>query len=301
MAKTANVGRLSISLDANTIRYINNIKKAGLETERRVNMMNKAFSRLKKKSDTSLNKVIGRLGGLAAAYLSVGFAMQKFNQNREMLDQLAKTSDALGINQEKLQALHHVGELNGVTVTQLNLSLQRMQRNLGDAADGTGQTAKALLKLGISIREIEDMSPDKQMELLAKELTSVEKQTDKAKLAQDFFGRNGVRVLKVLEALKKDGLEPTSQALEDMGVNLKRIETKKIEDMNDAIFKVTEVLSGLINRVIIKLAPHLEKFADYFLDLTKETKGFSDQLALSFNIIWRAVLMSLVWFVKCGI
>ena len=289
MARTANVGRLSVSLDANTIRYINSIKKAQVQTDARLDKMSKSFRKLKSSADGSIGSMVMRLGALGGAYLSLGFALSTFNKQRELLDQLAKTSDALGIQQKKLQALQHVGELNGVTVTQLNTSLQRMQRNLGDAADGTGETAKALHKLGINIGDISKMSPDEQMQKLAESLTQVKLQTDKAKLAQDLFGRNGVRVLKVLDALNKNGLNKTAQALEDMGIALSRVDTQKVEDANDAIFKSQQVLEGLANKVTIALAPKLQEISESFITMSKENKGWGDEMAVAFDIIWRGL------------
>ena len=287
MARTANVGRLSVSLDANTILYINKIKKLADVNEKKLNQMERAFKRLRSKGTKSLNGLIKKIGMAGAAYISFGLAMQKFNQQREFLDQLAKTSDALGIQQQKLQALQHVGELNGVTTTQMNLSLQRMQRNLGDASTGTGEAAKGLKRLGLNIETIEKMSPDEQMEALAHGLGDVALQTDKAKLAQDFFGRNGVRVLKVLTALKNKGLDETTKSLNDMGIALNRADTAKIETMNDSIFKVQQVLNGLINKIIIKFAPAIQSIADKFVDASKETKGFSEAMQVSFNVISR--------------
>jgi hypothetical protein len=287
MARTANVGRLSVSLDANTILYKNKIKKLADINEKKLSQMERAFKRLQTRSSKSLNGLIKKIGAAGAAYISFGFVLQKFNQQRELLDQLAKTSDALGIQQEKLQALQHVGELNGVTTTQMNLSLQRMQRNLGDAATGTGEAAKGLKRLNINIDELEKMKPEDQMEVLAHGLGNVALQTDRAKLAQDFFGRNGVRVLKVLTALKNKGLDETSKSLEDMGIALRRADTAKIESMNDSIFKVQQVLNGLINKIIIKFAPAMESIADSFIDASKETKGFKEVMETTFNVISR--------------
>ncbi len=288
MARTANVGRISVSLDANTVRYINNIKKAQVATDKRLDTMSKKFKRFGKNAQTSMDKIRkGALGLVAGLGAVSAISLVWINRQREMMDQLAKTSDALGIQQERLQALQHVGELNGVTTTQLNTSLQRMQKNLGDAAKGSGESALALHQLGINIGEITKLSPDKQIDLLANSLTNVELQTDKARLAQNIFGRNGVRVLKVLEALKKDGLEPTAQALSDMGIALNRVDTAKVESANDAIFKTQQVIEGLVNKLTIALAPVLEELSNDFISMAKDSKGFADDIATGLEVVTR--------------
>ena len=58
----------------------------------------------------------------AAAAATVGIAMVK--SQLSTLDALAKTSDALKIQQERLQALQHVATLTGTSAAQLGVNLE---------------------------------------------------------------------------------------------------------------------------------------------------------------------------------
>jgi hypothetical protein len=238
--------------------------------------------------DTGLQKTrkglnsIGKWGTAAAAAVAVGAAAIVRSQ-LDVLDSLAKTSDALGIQQEKLQALQHIGELTGTSNEMVNRSLERMQRNLGAAARLGGASADALEDLGVSVKDIIKLKPEEQMEVLAKALSGVENQVVKASIANDIFGRNGTRMLKMLDQLKKEGLDPTVKSLNDMGVSLTRIDTSKVEQANDAMFKAGQVATGLANKLTVKLSPILESISNQFIDGAKDSEGFSSVVDDSFN------------------
>ena len=225
---------------------------------------------------------IGKWAGAAAAAVAVGAAAIVKSQ-LSVLDSLAKTSDALGIQQEKLQALQHIGQLTGTSNEMVNRSLERMQRNLGMAARMGGASANALEDLGISVDDIIKLKPDEQMEVLAVSLAKVENQALKASIANDIFGRNGTRMLKMLDQLKNEGLDPTVKALDEMGVSLTRIETSKVESFNDAMFKSSQVTEGLANKLTVRLAPILEAVSNLFVDGAKETQGYGKVIDTVFD------------------
>ena len=75
-----------------------------------------------KRTREGLNQV-GKWSAAAAAAAVVG-AAAIVKAQLTVLDSLAKTSDALGIQQEKLQALQHIGNLTGTSTEQLNKSIE---------------------------------------------------------------------------------------------------------------------------------------------------------------------------------
>ena len=205
------------------------------------------------------------------------------------LDSLAKTSDALGIQQEKLQALQHIGELTGTSNEQVNKSLERMQKNLGNAARNGGASADALSDLGVNVNEIIKLKPDEQMEQLAIALSGIDNQAERASISNDLFGRSGVRMLKMLDQLKDEGLDPTVKAIDSMGISLSRMETTKVENANDALFKAQEVVTGLANKLTVKLSPIIEAISNQFIDAAVETEGFGGTIDTVFDGVLKVI------------
>jgi len=194
------------------------------------------------------------------------------------LDALAKTSDALKIQQQNLQALQFQAELSGVSTEQLATNLERMQRRIGQVARSGGPAAKTLEEIGISAKDIVELSADKQLEEIAKSLGGMENASLRASIAMDLFGRDGVRMIKMLEGLKKDGLQGTVEELENLGIALTRLDTAKVEQANDAMFKSGQAVEGILNNVTVKVSPILQAMGDEFVKNAALTKGFGDTI-----------------------
>ena len=217
----------------------------------------------------------------AAAALAVGTAMIK--SQMQQLDALAKTSDALGVQQKQLQALQHVAELTGTGAAQLSVNLERMQRRIGEVARKGGQAEAALTEIGIAAKDMINLPADEQLVRISQAMQGVDNASIKASIAMDLFGRDGVRMLKMMEQLGKDGLAPTVADLEAMGVALSRLDTAKVEQANDAMFRSSQVTSGLLNKVAVKLSPIIEGIANSFTDAAKESGGFGDSIDSVFS------------------
>jgi predicted nucleotidyltransferase len=242
-----------------------------------------------KKTDSALASNLASFAkwaaGAAAAYMSVKKVADQFS----ILDNLAKTSDALGIQQERLQALQHVASLTGTQADQLSVNLERMQRNLGRVAREGGPAGKALEDIGISARNIINLPADKQLEAIAGAMGSVENNAIKASIAQDLFGRDGVRMLKMMEQLKADGLDPVVSELEQMGVALSRVDTAKIELANDALYKAQRAGDAIFQQLAVKVSPIIQGLSEAIVKLSKDHNRLAEIIDNTFNFAVKAV------------
>lgn len=265
MAVTGSVGAINVKVSADATGFHATMNKVG-------NKVATTASKVRESGNT-----YAKWGAVAAtAAFAVGSAMVK-NQMKVM-DSLAKTSDALGVQQKQLQALQHVAELTGTGAAQLGVNLERMQRRIGEVARKGGQAEAALSEIGIAAKEMISLPADQQLVRISQAMSSVDNASIRASIAMDLFGRDGVRMLKMMEQLGKDGLAPTVDELERMGVSLSRVDTAKVEQANDALFRTQQVTDGVINKIAIKLSPIIEAMSNNFLDAAKESNGFSDTI-----------------------
>lgn len=218
-----------------------------------------------------------KYGAVAASAMAATTAAIVSAQSKS-IDHLAKTADALGVNIGKLQALNHVAELNGVSSDQMAKGLQRMEKGLGEAARKGGASADALKDVGLNVKDIIDLKPDQQIQMLANALGGIENQSTRASIASDLFGRDGIRMLKVLTQLRKEGVEPTSQELTKLGVTMSRMDAAQVEAANDAFFKAKQVIDGAAKTLTVKLAPYIEEVANRFTEAARESGGFGDEI-----------------------
>jgi hypothetical protein len=199
------------------------------------------------------------------------------------LDVLAKTSDALKIQQKNLQALQHQASLTGTSAQQLATNLERMQRRIGEVARKGGAAGEALEEIGINAKEMVNLSADEQVVKIANAMGGMENASLRASIAMDLFGRDGIRMMKMLEQLKGEGLQGTITELENLGVALDRVDTAKVEQANDAMFKSQQVLEGIVNKVAVRISPTLEAMSNQFLNSARSSKGFEESVDSAFK------------------
>ena len=265
MALTGAVGAINVKVSADATGFNASMNKVGSKvaaTSKRVRASANTYA---------------KWGAVAAtAALTVGAAMVK-NQMK-VLDALAKTSDALGVQQKQLQALQHVAELTGTGAAQLSVNLERMQRRIGEVARKGGQAAAALSEIGVSASEMIELPADQQLVRISQAMVGVTNSSIKASIAMDLFGRDGVRMLKMMEQLGQNGIAPTVAELEALGVSLSRLDTAKVEQANDALFRTKQVTDGVVNQIAIKLSPLITQMGEDFLNAAKEGEGFGSTI-----------------------
>ncbi|MCX7806097.1 MAG: hypothetical protein N3A38_13025, partial [Planctomycetota bacterium] len=117
-------------------------------------------------------------------------------------DTLAKASDRTGLSVEALSELSFASQLAGTNFEELETGLKNMQRTLGAAFAGTGTVAEKLTVLGLSVEKLSGLSPEAQFEAIAKAISRVADPTVRAAAAVDIFGRNGTKLIPLMQNLQ---------------------------------------------------------------------------------------------------
>src|SRR5690606_22999722 len=73
------------------------------------------------------------------------------------------------------------------------------QRTIYDAGRGLSTATDALADLNLTMRDLENLSPEAQFKLLAERLNGIDDPTRKAAIAMTIFGRSGTQLLPMLE------------------------------------------------------------------------------------------------------
>jgi hypothetical protein len=218
-----------------------------------------------------VGKVLGAIGaaaGLAAAAGLTALTIQQLNA----ADAIAKTSDRLGIQTEKLAGLQLAANLAGASNEDLEKGIAKMLKSIGDAEKGTGAQADALARLGLTVEELKRMSPDEQFRLIGERLNALPSQADRVTAAFDLFGRSGVTLLNTLQA-GAGAFEDAQQKAELFGLALDRADVSKIEAANDRVSELRELFNGLARQIAVQVAPFIAAGAQAFIDWATQGKG----------------------------
>lgn len=228
-----------------------------------------AVNKLKSAAKITTVGVAAMVTGVAGATAGL-FAMTK--GTAEAYDVVGKFAGRIGISTEALSAYHYVAELSGVTQQTLNMGFQRMTRRISEASTGTGVATKALSELGISIDSITGKSPDQQFEMIAGAMEGVANQSDKARLAMQFFDSEGVALIQTMQG-GVAGLRDMKKEAEKFGLIISDAAANNAAEFNDSLSRMKGSIKGLKNAFSEKLLPVFTDLANQFANYIADNRG----------------------------
>jgi hypothetical protein len=193
-------------------------------------------------------------GGFARATSAIS---RYVSDIRKTIDESAKLAQRTGIAVEALQGFQIAASRSGVN--NLEGAVQRLTISIGDAGQGVKTAQDGLSRLGLSFEDLSRLAPEDQFRAVAREISKLPSQAEKAAAAADLFGRTGVELLPLFAA----NLSEIEERSAKLGMILSRDQTSAIEAMNDALADVSDTFRGIIGQVTANLAP-----ADYADDRT---------------------------------
>jgi len=224
--------------------------------------------KLKKAMATGWKKIpFKKMLAGAGAFLGARALVQKFMSTIKKLDKMGKVGAKLGIHVPALGELGYAAQRAGIETNTLEMGLQRMTRRVSEAALGTGEAQGALKELGLSAAQLTQMSPDKQLHMIAEAFKNITSPAERVRLAMKLFDSEGVAMVNML----RDG----SAGLTAMGARYTaltgQISTTEMEDFSDAMLDLQTAFDGAWMQIAQKLAPAMSEFFEdmpYYVDLT---------------------------------
>ncbi len=282
----ATIGSLIVDLGANTARFASDLNKAQKKSKSFTSKIKKQFKAMRRSVNRS-SAAFKRMGLAIVAVATVGFALL-VRASFKTIDALAKTADKLGISTKALAGLQHAAELTGVAQNTLEKSLTKMQKAIFDADRGLLTYKQHFDALNLSTKDMMKLSPDQQFAAIAEALNKVENQTLKTAIAYDIFGGRGTALINTLK-LGAQGLREVAKEAEILGIAVSRVDAAKIEESNDAWTRVKASIQGVANIIAVQLAPFIKFISDLFVQASKDSNGFRDQVLSGVTAIVKAV------------
>jgi len=191
--------------------------------------------------------VVGSISGAAVQFAATG-------------DAIAKMSARTGIAVETLSAMSFAAEQSGADLQTFEKGIRRMQSTINDAGMGLSSATDSLAALGLNISDLEGLSPDKQFEIIANALASVEDASLRAALAQRIFGRAGTALLPLMSA-GAGGFAALRAEAERLGLVMDAETAKQAEVLTDAMNSLRRGFGAIAFQVGSAVAPVLSSLA----------------------------------------
>lgn len=169
-------------------------------------------------------------------------------------DAIQKMSLRTGLSATALSELKHAAELSGTSLEGLEIGVRRMQKVIYDAEKGLSTANDALKYLGVSLTEIQGLSPEEQFFRLASAIADIEDPSLRAALAQEVFGRAGTRLLPML-AEGSEGLEAMRQEAHELGIVFDQDAANAAARFNDDMLRLKQSFAGAFMELGNRLIP----------------------------------------------
>lgn len=220
----------------------------------------------------ALGKVAGVAIGTAAAIGAAAAATVAFTS--KMVEGIEAVSDAaarLGTSATKLSELHFAADLANVSAESLNNSLQIMQRTAATAAESGGKVAESLSRMGISAKDFSSLPVEQKLGLVADKFSGMADAGQRARLANELFGRSGAQMLQMLNQ-GSAGLAAAAEEARKFGVVIGPQQAANAKAYGDMLDRVGAAGTGLGRTVASELIPMITGLGNSFANFIAENR-----------------------------
>ncbi len=197
-----------------------------------------------KKEATSLGAVLRQgLGigtGMQLAAGAVGLLKNSLQATvgdaLRLSDEIKNQSEALGLTAEAYQVLRRELTLAGVEAGRITMAMQTQQQSMAAARQGAGAAAQAYKDLGLSVAEIERLSPQDRIIAVARATESATDRTRAFQAAGQILGQRGLpQLLNALKNLSTEGYDAVAKSARAAGFVMGDETVARLSKAKDAI------------------------------------------------------------------
>ncbi len=269
------VAELQVQLEGQTKQFDRKIKAS----ENRLKTFEKTGNRATKSVGGGLSR-LGSIAGPAIAALGVTVLATRLISAAKNVtaftDAIGKQADAVGTSTAFLQEFRVAVTLTGGSVGGADKALTKLNRNIAEAAEGTGPAADAFQQLGIPLEEIEGLALPDVVGRIAQGISQLESPAEKTAVAIDLFGRSGDKLVNTF-AQGSEGLDAFRQRARDTGQVIEESLIRRAELLNDRFQLANDRLRNATIPILTDLREGMTLFAEAAVVALNAITGLSEQ------------------------
>lgn len=210
----------------------------------------------------SFGATAGRIAPIAAA-IAAGLAALAIKDKIDLADQIGDLSEQTGIAVERLSELRYAGQQNGAEFETLGKGIQKLGLNIAEAGEGSKSQVAVFKALGVEFKNLDGTlrGADKVLVDVADRFAGLNDGPEKAALAVELFGKEGVKLIPLLNQ-GSEGIAQFSAEAEALGVVFSGDLAGAAGDLNDNLDKMMSKLEGVQIQLASELLPTLALLAE---------------------------------------
>lgn len=193
-------------------------------------------------------------------------ALQHFADVGGALDDMSQRT---GISAAALAELGHAADMSGTNIEGVEKGIIKMQKTLGEAAEGSAAARDAIHGLGLSMEDLQGMSPDEQFEKLATTIAAIEDPTEKATAAMSVFGKSGTSLIPLF-----NDIERLREEARNLGLAPDDKTVQAAAELGDAFDRVKASVGAVVFQIGSALASSATKAADLITSVVVSVNGW---------------------------
>lgn len=262
MANTTDEHKLVVALEARVRNFERAMDRGQRKANQTVKRIEQRFGYLQRSLDRTFGRIArGIAAGLSAA--AINQAAQAVRNVVREVDGIGKAADRIGLSTTALQQLRFGADLAGVSVSTLEMAMQRFSRRIGEAADGTGVLKDVLEANGIAIRDNEgDMrSVEAILDDYADLMQRAASEQERLALAVRAFDSEGAALVNLLRD-GSQGLADMRREATDLGVVIEEDLVRSAEEINDKFTVLTTQIGTRFKSAVLEAVTAINTLAD---------------------------------------
>jgi hypothetical protein len=180
------------------------------------------------KAANSTVGMLNRIGGMAKLFAG-GFIASQIAGSVRWAGQINDAASRLGVSAESLQVFQRAAAQSGVTLENLTMSLQNMQRAQEDAI--SSGNAGSFADIGITMDELRTMNPEQLFMRMSRAIEKAGAGSRSLSAALQIMGKGGGPML----ASMRDGFAGLTEEIKNLNQHLNKLELEKLDRLDDRL------------------------------------------------------------------
>lgn len=188
----------------------------------------------------------------------------------EYASALGEQAQQLGVTTKSLQEYRYAATQVGLSQDEMDASLAKLTRTMGEAAEGAKSPSAAFDKLGIDIKGFVASGKDAGdlLPLIADGLQKIPSPAERAALMVDLFGKSGQKLAPLLADGSK-GINNLRDAAQRLGIVLSEEQIRKADETADKLAQLKTVLSARIASAVSDNADSILELVNALIKLVE--------------------------------